>query len=339
MSWKSLVSASVLCVVASPVFAAPTLQVTKGGSNASNNLDANGFWRWNVTVTPDLAIVPAGANGTPVATELGFKSTASVGDVAGQGDLINVARLNPNTNFDNLNPGTAIFAWQTGAALLDPTSNNKPTGIQTNCPTGTCSNEQRVFAGSGTGSVLGSANEAFVALGSVDYTTAGAKDLITITTKRPVVTLADPITTNKIQVSGSYTGNGRISQINGGTSPNWTVGNFDTFGGATNSFTRTARGGDTDLDGDNDFNDYLNNLFVNYLQPGTKTWENGDFDGNATVNFDDYLILFTNYLSANYTVGPTTPGAGSGSAVPEPASIALVSLALLGGLGVSRRKR
>jgi hypothetical protein len=333
MSWKSLVSASVLCVVASPVFAAPTLQVVSGGSIASNNLDANGNWLWKVTVTPDLAIVPAGANGTPVATELGFKST-STGVNPNQGNLLNATRLNQATNFDNLNPGTAIFAWQTGA-LLDATSNNKPTGIQTQCPTGTCSNESRTPASS----VVGAGNEVFAALGSVDYAAAGPKDFITITTQRPVVTLANPSTTNKIQVSGAYAGNGRISQINGGTSPNWTVGNTDTFGGATNSFTRTARGGDTDLNGANDFNDYLNNLFVNYLQPGTKKWSDGDFDGNATVNFDDYLILFTNYLAAPYTVGPTTPGAGSGSAVPEPASIALVSLALLGGLGVSRRKR
>ena len=118
MSWKSLVTAGLLCVLASPVFAAPTLQVVKGGASATNssNLDANGNWVWKVTVTPDLAIVPVAANGTPVATELGFTST-STGTVVGQGNLLNAARLNPVANFDNLNPGTAIFRLADGCQL------------------------------------------------------------------------------------------------------------------------------------------------------------------------------------------------------------------------------
>ena len=65
MSWKSLVTASLLCVLASPAFAVPTLSITSGG------LDASGNWVWNVAITPT-------ATGTPMATELGFTTNTAL---------------------------------------------------------------------------------------------------------------------------------------------------------------------------------------------------------------------------------------------------------------------
>ena len=38
MSWKSLVSAGLLCVLASPAFAVPQLEVVSGGLNAARQL-------------------------------------------------------------------------------------------------------------------------------------------------------------------------------------------------------------------------------------------------------------------------------------------------------------
>jgi hypothetical protein len=223
--------------------------------------------------------------------------------------------------------------------LLDANSNNRPTGIQLNAPgVGTTAGASYTA----NSSVSGTANQVFAALGSVNFTTAGAKNTLDIAVQRPAVNLSNTITKTTIQVGGAYSGNGRIAQITGGTAGGpYTTGATDTFNG---SFTMQARGGDTELNGTNDFTDYQT-LSISYLQPGTFTWEQGDFDGNGTVNFTDYQILSVNYLKPNYVVGPpATPALGSGgglsgSTVPEPATFSLMGLALLCGLGVIRRKR
>jgi hypothetical protein len=112
MSWKSLVTAGLLCVLASPVLAVPVLNVSNGG------LDASGNWIWNVTVTPS-------ASGTPLAAELGFRETAAGSELLG-------ATKNAAV-WDMDNPGVQIFNWET-LTEQNPggPSNMRPVGVQTN---------------------------------------------------------------------------------------------------------------------------------------------------------------------------------------------------------------
>lgn len=98
MSWKSLVITGLLCVVASPAFAAPTATAKVLG------LDVNGKWVWSVTVTPDATLFsdnPPNGVGGSVALEIG--ATASNRNLISAGANV--------TNFPNANPGKADAAW------------------------------------------------------------------------------------------------------------------------------------------------------------------------------------------------------------------------------------
>jgi hypothetical protein len=66
---------------------------------------------------------------------------------------------------------------------------------------------------------------------------------------------------------------------------------------------------------------------------GTGTQATGDANGDTNVNDTDYNIWKS-------TFGSASPGAGSGSgAVPEPASVWLLGLAMIGALGRAIRRR
>jgi hypothetical protein len=111
MSWKSLVITGLLCVVASPVLAAPTLSIdlVRDGSNLPV-LTAAGDWQWVVSVTPDAALFadnPPNGVGGSVAVELAIEATGS--------SLVSVTKN--ATNFPNDNPGTAVATYPTGLGV------------------------------------------------------------------------------------------------------------------------------------------------------------------------------------------------------------------------------
>jgi hypothetical protein len=129
MSWKSLVSAGLLCIVASPAFAVATLQAVKGGTEATGFLNAAGNWVWRINITP--------TGGSSVSTEIGFRETTNA-------ELLTVT---PNaTNFNQNNAGTKIFpAWQLEVPPVFPD------GVDVNLPT------DEVFTALGSANIIATA--------------------------------------------------------------------------------------------------------------------------------------------------------------------------------------
>jgi hypothetical protein len=307
MSWKNIVSAGLLCVLASPAFAAPAVTITNAGLNAQGN------WVWNVTVS-NSSPVPTGSS--PLAAELGFKETAST--------LISATNLSTGAgdDFDTVNPGKAIFGWETPGTG----TNNNPEGIQTNCASGCTVNVG-----------ANNPNSIFSALGSIDFNTVGPHDYIQIITKGPTGSIGAPaVATRKtsIQMLGAYTGMGRIAEA---TTTTTAATNYDTFAGQ--QFI-VATLGDTNLTGGVDLTDF--NKVLEKFGIGV-TWQDGNFDGNGTGTTDltDFNTVLAAFGQASGVQGSGPgPGAGAGlgagSSVPEPTSIVLF---LLGSAAVVAKRR
>jgi hypothetical protein len=302
MSWKSLVSAGLLCVLASPVLAAPSLTVVPGGTVANNRLNANGNWVWRVQVAPSNPLDDP--TGTPLATELGFRETSSA-------ELLGAVIAN-STVWDTANPGGSdaqqqeIFPdWETSEDV-DPGAgtNLRPVGLKFNLPT----------------------DEVASYYGSSNVTTTAPTNYIDIEVQGPSSTRL----TTSIQWLGAYGGNGRIAELDvvgaGGDCPQDAC-NFDTYAG-TVSFT--AKLGDADLNNSVDIGDL--NIWLTSTGTG---WHQGDFDDNNSVDIGDLNIWLTSPGGAGSGSGA---GLVAGGGVPEPSTVALVALALVG-IGSRFRRR
>ncbi|HMO85037.1 MAG TPA: PEP-CTERM sorting domain-containing protein, partial [Lacipirellulaceae bacterium] len=91
------------------------------------------------------------------------------------------------------------------------------------------------------------------------------------------------------------------------------------------------RPGDANRDGVVNLADFAI-LSGSYNQAGT-TWDQGNFNSTGGTNLADFAILSGNYLQSW-----APPATGAAAGVPEPASAALVGLAMLT-LGIARKRR
>jgi hypothetical protein len=322
MSWKSIVITGLLCVVASPVLAAPTVSASLLG------LDTAGNWVWEVSVDPDDTLFtnptndsPDRGNGGSVTLEVGVSAT-------GRG----VVSAAPNlTNFPVPAPagqpfGNAPAGWGTdidGDTIRDE-------GVRFNVAT------DRVVA------FLGS--EFF---GSINFgaQNGASKAAFRVHTERPIATSL--LTT--LNFLGAYNANGTT----GGALPGVAQGGALT-GLAIAQASKGVKGGNANLSPMVDLGD-LAILGANYEStpgPGGKNWTQADFTGDGHVDLGDLAVLGANYgttgtADPNWTTPgqlniPLTPGAGGGSftggVVPEPTSLVLFMLGSVVA-ACSRRRR
>jgi hypothetical protein len=319
MSWKSLVSAGLLCVLASPVLAAPELKVT-GGRRTTTTTGANNVRVWNVAVSPDLAL---DATGSPLALELGFRATGgnilSISTAQNSGPAPEIIRVEHSDN-----PGAQVFGWE---ALTDVGGGNM----------------QAVGLQQGTGA---NADEAVAYIGTNIFTVDTNNrhyDVISVRTEVGVTSLAWGGRYNAdhtMAAVGAFV-NGRIAHSTGAT----TADNFDTFAGslAANATTAASRFlGDMNGDGNTDFGDLAgfgqavsNAAAYRTAFPHLNRVGRGDVSGDGNLDFGD-LAGFGQVLLGTAPTGSGS-GLGGGSAVPEPTSCVLAGLVLAFAAMIRRR--
>jgi PEP-CTERM motif len=169
MSWKSIVIAGLLCVLAVPAWAAPSVRVT-----SLNDLTtpAGANRQWLVEILPDAADLPSA-----LAAELAFShaagsSTQPTGIVDGDADNTNGA-AGDTWYYNETAAGSGTILWNTTDAPVDASNENQNTG---NNP----------FTASITEGLYTSGSDLFAALGSTIFPdpTASVNTLHIVTSGR-----------------------------------------------------------------------------------------------------------------------------------------------------------
>jgi len=314
MSWKSLVSAGLLCVLASPAFADPTFNVT----GSINNKAGSPVRVWNFAAGPDVVLDPTGS---ALEIEVGFQATGgNILSILTAPNEATAAAPAPMRVEYNDQPGERIFGWE---PLVDVGSGNmKAKGV----------NIQNT--------------QAAVYIAANLFTTAGNRDLFTITTDASVTNLtwggAYTAAHAYLAPNGTLqaTGLGRIAQTTGAT----TATNYDIVAGSLAAVGPTNKRFLGDMDGNGTVNNFDIGAFSQALNTPTayKTARpnfnilRADVNGSGTVNNFD-IGGFSQILN-NIGISGSGSGLESGS-VPEPASILLLSVTLASASLIRRRGR
>ncbi|MGC4033470.1 MAG: autotransporter-associated beta strand repeat-containing protein [Tepidisphaeraceae bacterium] len=158
---------------------------------------------------------------------------------------------------------------------------------------------------------------------------------------------SSPMATVKSILNAGYAGNFASGQIRSTVrAAGQTLGYGDN--GAGNVTVRITLPGDSDLDGDVDFNDFLA-LQSNFGNAGTR-FDQGNFNYDGATNFNDFLLLQSNFgqsvgfdaAAPQYTadqfaaVMAVTSAGQVGTTVPEPAGLSLLGVSAL---SLLRRRR
>jgi hypothetical protein len=148
---------------------------------------------------------------------------------------------------------------------------------------------------------------------------------------------------------GAWNGSGIVTSMTAAKSPNLlttlavaTAGDVGktSFGGmsvtSTDVLVMYTYTGDSNLTGKIDADDYFQiDSHYNKFANSAKSYYNGDFNYDGKINGDDYFLIDAAYAGQGSPISGSETMSGV-TAVPEPASIALVAGAM--GLGLRRRR-
>ncbi len=278
-------SAILFVLLAYSATAQPALTVDLVGGGAPVLVD--GGLVWTIGVDPDEALFDTPDSGDNAGVN-GASTALDIGFDLSGGNLAVAASRN-SSNFDTNLPGLSTFGDET------PDGEGAFIGVQ----------------------IGDDPSNVFASLGSVYFTDGGSGVFEALTIQTAPLSLSIPGVTNTVSITwgGAYDANGLPGSTHGALAQG---GSFDDQIGVAGSATYTATPGDADLTGGVDLDD-LNTVLFNFLS-GT-SWEEGNFDGNATTDLDDLNSVLFNFLEPSgvltfggaaagpaFTVGIVAPG-------------------------------
>ncbi|MGC4030952.1 MAG: autotransporter-associated beta strand repeat-containing protein [Tepidisphaeraceae bacterium] len=337
--------------LAGPITSSVPLTVRIGTVVFSNPNGNSNFAIVQGTGNNGLKTIALGANNalpTGVTVDVGPTGvTGTTFDLAGYNQTLGVLQGTGGTvsnsggaisTVTTTGTGTLTGVIQDGNAPVAVTINGNGTNVQTFSGANTYSGVTTITSGT-----LHTTTPSYTHLlsnaGGVDLAGAKGKFTLDYTGGTTPVAQVKSLLDSEFANGGFATGQIHSSALSG----NRTIGYGDN---ETDTVTlRLTLGGDADLDGDVDFNDFLV-LQSKFGQTGTR-FDQANFNYDGATDFNDFLTLQANFgqsitgadvaVTAAQVAAMTAFAADPGNqAVPEPTSLALLGL---GATGLLRRRR